>query len=992
MSSSRKLGRSLSSSTGHASWREPVEELTAYAHERRNMSRSLLSNDDLELDLELATTATKSHFDGSIKNAGIKLLEEGKKKPSGNGVSRGSSFDTSMRNFRMRAKEEDESNANNTPRRRLSDAGLLNLGKQRIRRASKEAEEDDDAENPPQITTRGKKQEEDSSSKLSQGGSKSNQDLIDLASPPWEQNAIGKRVRRVSTEGDVKNLLQLLQKTTPSQLEGHAAAEPTGGMQPEAKDEFSIFSSPGTAKERGRSVSRRPGQDLMGVKLESENNRYTARVNNTRARWQRRNTMESSISNVQMKMLQQPTPPKAQQKQESDSINKRRHLPRCNSDPNCNNINKGSTQVAIAEELSRSFSERVTQTISNTTAACVAASAGEDEALLIFEDEPLQEHGTSTRSDKEDELTSLLATTTPTATAASTGVDDSDKGDDFKRNIRELKTANRRTKMEHGKEYNIGSSSKQFIDTSDENSKAHKKNRRQEKGEKKKQHRETIKRKVNEATTRQSEKEAAAASVADAGEDSVSSSKKSAKTKGSIIDATETEDVSTIGGSKRSEPQSVEEDEDTHNGQKKEGNFSSGFHVSPLMACILCVCYCLSLVSVGLLGYGIHLFFKEEEDASTLSNKDIGSLGNDDATIMIPSHQPTIYNDVESTATTSDGSVVSKTPPSSLLPSHSPSSQLSESSSILKIPPYQPILPLITSTIPNKTSRPSTPPSTTPNPSTEASSTPSSTPSASSMIHPSAAPSFMPSSSPTGSPGCPEQLLKSKTLDSTGLLLMKYEVVIYPDGNDLGGLLCVSLEYTGAAAGWIGFAFSEASRDPVFGRKEAIIGMPGIATTVAVNIEGDEGDSTLGHHFVPMEGGPAFTNPGKYEISAGGLLGKGYNGPSLTMLREMNKQTLVNGSVSIEDPYSSTSDGADATEERRTRMSFAKYLREPGEIEIDPFDKTLFLYAVATLYGSGEYYEGNPDWKVSSLIFLEGSDNASQSGVDRKRMRQHNMS
>lgn len=222
---------------------------------------------------------------------------------------------------------------------------------------------------------------------------------------------------------------------------------------------------------------------------------------------------------------------------------------------------------------------------------------------------------------------------------------------------------------------------------------------------------------------------------------------------------------------------------------------------------------------------------------------------------------------------------------------------------------------------------------------------------------------------------------------------MKYEVVIYPDGNDLGGLLCVSLEYTGGAAGWIGLAFSEASRDPVFGRKEAIIGIPGIATTVTVNIEGDEGDSsTLGQHFVPMEGGPAFTNPGKYEISAGGLLGKGYNGPSLTMLREMEKQTLVNGSVSIEDPYSSTSGGAVATEERRTRMSFAKYLREPGEIEIDPFDETLLLYAVATLYGDGEYYEGNPNWKVASLIFLEDSDNALQSGLDRKRTRQHNIS
>ena len=84
------------------------------------------------------------------------------------------------------------------------------------------------------------------------------------------------------------------------------------------------------------------------------------------------------------------------------------------------------------------------------------------------------------------------------------------------------------------------------------------------------------------------------------------------------------------------------------------------------------------------------------------------------------------------------------------------------------------------------------------------------------------------------------------------------------DLSDLGGLLCVFLEYKGAA-GWLGFALSEASRDPAFGRKEAIIGLPGVMSSVAVATE----SAHLGQQNAPVGGGPPFANPGKYEIPAG---------------------------------------------------------------------------------------------------------------------------
>ena len=58
-----------------------------------------------------------------------------------------------------------------------------------------------------------------------------------------------------------------------------------------------------------------------------------------------------------------------------------------------------------------------------------------------------------------------------------------------------------------------------------------------------------------------------------------------------------------------------------------------------------------------------------------------------------------------------------------------------------------------------------------------------------------------------------------------------------------------------------------------------------------------------------MEGGQVwvnkmFMNPGKYEILAGGIVKNGeYNRPSLNLLRDIDKQTLINRSVSVIDPH-----------------------------------------------------------------------------------------
>jgi hypothetical protein len=208
-------------------------------------------------------------------------------------------------------------------------------------------------------------------------------------------------------------------------------------------------------------------------------------------------------------------------------------------------------------------------------------------------------------------------------------------------------------------------------------------------------------------------------------------------------------------------------------------------------------------------------------------------------------------------------------------------------------------------------------------------------------------------------------------------LTLYYETVIYQD-HPTGGLLCASLEYSGAA-GWIGIAFSTAGRNPQFGRREAIIGMPGVDTSIAVSTENVTSSalnpSGSQNNFV--EGGPYFVNPGKYEIPAGGL--DGYYGPSLGFLMSGSQQTLVNASVTTSDDLNQTV----------TRLSFAKYLREPGEIEINPMSgPTLILYAVAPIdTSSGLYINENPQWKYINMILGGGRSNT-RSSLMRKR--QHN--
>jgi hypothetical protein len=200
-------------------------------------------------------------------------------------------------------------------------------------------------------------------------------------------------------------------------------------------------------------------------------------------------------------------------------------------------------------------------------------------------------------------------------------------------------------------------------------------------------------------------------------------------------------------------------------------------------------------------------------------------------------------------------------------------------------------------------------------------------------------------------------------------LTLYYETVIYPS-HPTGGLFCASLEYVGTA-GWIGIAFSTAGRNPQFGRREAIIGMPGVDSSEAVSLANTTSQalnpSGSQSNFVD---GPYFVNPGKYVIPAGGLEG-GYYGPSLELLMPGFQQTLVNASVTT---------SLNESNQTITRLSFAKYLREWGEITIDPLSgPTLILYAVAPVDENGTYVNDNPEWRYINLILQTWS----------KRKRQH---
>jgi len=411
----------------------------------------------------------------------------------------------------------------------------------------------------------------------------------------------------------------------------------------------------------------------------------------------------------------------------------------------------------------------------------------------------------------------------------------------------------------------------------------------------------------------------------------------------------------------------------------------SGCHVSCFMMCIMCSCYLFSILLFCALGFWLHMHMSyvtsDGEGVSSSDELEISPM-NDKGVLPVPElDQETTplltqssYNDTaDQLVNVTNDVAVTKQASSSLPPSLAPSYSPSGTPSATTAPTGQPSSDPSASPSWSPTAQPSTSPTIT--------------------FPPTVSPSSMPSSSPTDSPGCPDRLLKSVALDQS--LTMWYEVIVFQGDTfgGMGGLLCVSLEYTGSPAGWIGIAFSEAHRNPQFGRKEAIIGMPGVQTSLAVHAE--EAGASIGQQSFGLEDGPQFVNPGKYEIPAGGISedgreGRGYSGPSMVALSRFEKQTLMNGSISAINSYLTPNDSV--SDLMSTRVTFAKYLQEPGEIRINPYRSTLLLYAVAavTTDGKGEY-DGNPEWKETRIKFLESSPDNTKSALVRKRKRHHHI-
>ena len=418
----------------------------------------------------------------------------------------------------------------------------------------------------------------------------------------------------------------------------------------------------------------------------------------------------------------------------------------------------------------------------------------------------------------------------------------------------------------------------------------------------------------------------------------------------------------------------IEEDDDDY----KEDDYNRRplcCGLSRLACCTLFLCYILSIVLFTGLGFFINMqFFTETNSSSSWwpfgddnnngtswwpfgedINGTMSTMNVDNMPSGIPSNGSYVDSEDNLIKKQADASA---TPSSTNFPSYSPS--------------YFP------SSVPS-TSFPSSYPSVSPtvSPSESPSISPTASPSISTQ--PTVSPSFSPSSQPTGIPGCPNELLKSVALGDDNLLNLNYEIVEYQgEFGELngGGLLCAMLDYTGTA-GWMGVAFSEAFRNPKFGRKEAIIGIPGMPLSVAVGKDDGVGLGQQLGGSVP--GSPPFRNPAKYLIEAGGIGDDGYSGPSLSHLYSPEKQTLMNGSTTLV----TNPDG-----QIHTQMYFTKILREPDEIEIDPYAYTLFLYNVASWDGSGEY-DGNPEWKDTTVNFLGASGTKSSSVVRRKRQRHH---
>jgi len=436
---------------------------------------------------------------------------------------------------------------------------------------------------------------------------------------------------------------------------------------------------------------------------------------------------------------------------------------------------------------------------------------------------------------------------------------------------------------------------------------------------------------------------------------------------------------SLFGGGAKPPPRNPNDEEDGVTEEEDDGYKEDDYNRRPLCCglsrlacCTLFLCYILSIVLFTGLGFFINMqFFTETNSFSSWwpfgddnngtswwpfgedINGTMSTMNVDNMPSGIPSNGNYVDSEDNLIKKQADASA---TPSSTNFPSYSPS--------------YFP------SSVPS-TSFPSSYPSVSPTvpPSESPSISPTASPSISTQ--PTVSPSFSPSSQPTGIPGCPNELLKSVALGDDDLLTLNYEIVEYQgEFGELngGGLLCAMLDYTGTA-GWMGVAFSEAFRNPKFGRKEAIIGIPGMPLSVAVGKDDGVGLGQQLGGSVP--GSPPFRNPAKYLIEAGGIGDDGYSGPSLSHLYSPEKQTLMNGSTTLV----TNPDG-----QIHTQMYFTKILREPDEIEIDPYAYTLFLYNVASWDGSGEF-DGNPEWKDTNVKFLGASGTKSSSVVRRKRQR-----
>ena len=426
-------------------------------------------------------------------------------------------------------------------------------------------------------------------------------------------------------------------------------------------------------------------------------------------------------------------------------------------------------------------------------------------------------------------------------------------------------------------------------------------------------------------------------------------------------------------GSSSPIPREEEEEDDDHYQKKESSSCCCG--IPPLTCCTLCLCYLLSIVAFAAVGFFVHRYlFAPNETSSSSSQPNWEDLwpffqNVDNETLASFGGLPPINSDLSSSQkptpslTSAEGQLVTKQAGSTAVPSLSYAPSYIPST----MPSFEP-----------STSHPSSYPSAilTFSPSDYPSTTPTESPTKS--YQPTVSPSSTPSVSPTGIPGCPDQLTRSVSLGDDNLLKLNYDIVEYQGDfgtQNGGGLLCAMLDYTGSA-GWLGVAFSEAFRNPEFGRKEAIIGLPGMVTFEAV--ADSAGSVSLGQQLGGPIQGFSFTNPAKYEIPAGGIGDDAYSGPSLSYLSSSEKQTLVNGQTILVDQDGTT----------HTQMYFAKVLEEPDEVAIDPYAYTLLLYTVAPWDSSTGEYDHNPDWSSTTVNFLGSS---MKSGYVRKRQREHNI-